>query len=149
VVVSDPVVIRSVAIGAIAREPVSLAIAELESRRIPIADQHQASTMSVYDSGVGTAVIDRQLVGRADAFAVGTRVVFWTLVTRGGPGDTVRHVWVHQGRTVATVNLPIRAASWRTHSQRLLAPGADGEWVVEARDASGRVLARHVFRCAP
>jgi hypothetical protein len=154
VAVRDPVVIESVAISAIAREPVSLAVvslavAERESFQIPIPDRHEAPTMSVYDSGVGTAVIDRQLVGRADAFAAGTRVVFWTLVTGWRAGDTIRHVWVHQGRRVATVKLPIRGASWRTHSQRPLPPGADGEWVVEARDDAGRVLARHVFRCAP
>jgi hypothetical protein len=147
VVVSDTVVIKSVAISAAALYPVSLA----EPESLPhVSDRREASPrVSVTVSGVGTDVIDRQLVGRAETFAVGTRVVFWTLVTGGRPGDTVRHVWVHRGRTVATVNLPIGGASWRTQSHRMLAPGADGEWIVEAQDDSGRVLAHHVFRCAP
>jgi hypothetical protein len=108
-----------------------------------------STPVSVTDSGVGTDVVDRQLVGRADAFAVGTRVFFWTLVTGGRRGDTLRPGWVPEGRTVANVSLAIGGASWRTQSQRMLAPGADGEWLVEAQDDAGRVLARHVFRCVP
>lgn len=109
----------------------------------------RAAPLSVDSSGVGTDVVDRQLVGRADTFPVGTRVAFWTLVMGGGPGHTIRHVWIHQGRMVGAVDLPIGSASWRTHSRRTLPPGAEGDWVVEARDAEGRVLARHEFRCEP
>ena len=113
-----------------------------------IVEERQISTLAVNDSGVGTDVVGRELVGRAETFAVGTRVVFWTQVIGGRAGDTIRHVWFHEGRQVATVNLPVRGASWRTQSQRTLAPGADGEWRVEARDQDGRVLAEHKFRCA-
>ena len=147
-VASDIVVIKSVAIGAVVREPVSLA--EPGSPQPHVSDQRGAPpSVSVSVSGVGTDVIDRQLVGRAESFAVGARVVFWTLVTGGRPGDTVRHVWAHRGRTVAVVDLPIGAASWRTHSHQILAPGTEGEWVVEAQDGRGRVLARHTFRTTP
>jgi hypothetical protein len=103
--------------------------------------------IAVDDSGVGTDVVGRELVGRADTFAVGTRVVFWTQVVGGRAGDTVRHVWLREGRPVATVTLPVGGASWRTQSRRMLVPGADGEWRVEARDQDGRVLAQHTFRC--
>jgi cytoskeletal protein RodZ len=114
---------------------------------IGITEERQAAaSISVSDSGVGTDVVDRELVGRSETFAVGTRVVFWTLVIGGRPGDTVRHAWFHRGRSVATVTLPVASASWRTHSQRMLGPGADGEWAVEAQDEHGRVLARHAFR---
>jgi cytoskeletal protein RodZ len=113
-----------------------------EVRRAP-------TLLSVNDSGVGTDVVDRQLVGRSETFAVGTRIVFWTLVSGGRPGDTIRHVWFHRGRTVASVKLPVAGANWRTHSQRMPGPEADGEWVVEAQDEHGRVLARHAFRFGP
>jgi transcriptional regulator with XRE-family HTH domain len=108
-----------------------------------------APRLSVTSSGVGTDVIDQQLVGRSGTFAVGTRVAFWTHVTGGRPGDTVRHVWSHDGRTAGAVVLPVRGSSWRTQSRRTLAAGAEGDWVVEARDPEGNVLARHEFRCAP
>ena len=110
------------------------------------SEARQAPTsISVNDSGVGTDVVGRELVGRSDTFDAGARIVFWTLVTGGQAGDTIRHAWFHRGRTVATVKLPVSGATWRTHSQRMLPPGADGEWVVEAQDDGGRVLARHAF----
>jgi cytoskeletal protein RodZ len=115
----------------------------------PPADAAPATSLSVNDSGVGTDVVGRQLVGRADTFAVGTHVAFWMMVTGGRRGDSVRHVWMHQGQTVSTFKLSIGGANWRTQSRRMLAPGAEGDWVVEAHDADGRVLARHAFRCEP
>ena len=102
-------------------------------------------SMAVTDSGVGTDVVHRELVGRSETFAIGTRIVFWTLVTGGRAGDTIRHIWLHRGRTVASVKLPVAGANWRTYSQRILGPGAHGEWVVEAQDEHGHVLGRHAF----
>ena len=113
-----------------------------------IAPAALAPRLAVTRSGVGTDVADQQLVGQSDMFAVGTRVAFWTHVTGGRPGDTVRHVWSHDGRTASAVDLPVGSPSWRTQSRRTLAAGAEGTWVVEARDPEGRVLARHEFRCA-
>jgi cytoskeletal protein RodZ len=113
----------------------------------PKAADAAAPHLLVTGSGVGTDVVDQQLVGRSDTFAVGTRVAFWTQVTGGRPGDTIRHVWTHHGRTEGAVDLRVGRASWRTQSRRMLAGGAEGDWVVEARDPEGRVLARHEFRC--
>jgi len=115
----------------------------------PAADDARAERLSVPRSGVGTDVVDRQLVGRSDTFAVGTRVAFWTLVTRGRPGETVRHIWIHEGTAAGAVDLTVGSSSWRTQSRRTLVPGAEGDWVVEAREPGGRVLARHEFRCEP
>ena len=113
---------------------------------VPAADDVRAPRLSVVRSGVGTDVVDRELVGRSDTFAVCTRVAFWTHVTGGRPGDIVRHVWFHEHRTVGVVDLAVGGPSWRTHSRRTLAPGAEGDWVGEVRDVEGRVLARHEFR---
>jgi cytoskeletal protein RodZ len=113
------------------------------------AGDSRAARLMVTRSGVGTDVVDQQLVGRSDTFAVGTRVAFWTHVTGGRPGETIRHVWSHQGTTAGEVDLPVGSPSWRTQSRRTLVAGAEGDWVVEARDQKGRVLARHEFRCAP
>ncbi len=113
------------------------------------AHNEAVSHLLVTDSGVGTDVVDQGLVGRSDTFAVGKRVAFWTHVTGGRPGDTIRHVWSHHGRTESAVDLRVGGRSWRTQSRRMLAGGAEGDWVVEARDRQGRVLARHEFRCVP
>ena len=108
------------------------------------ADDALAPRLSVARSGVGTDVVDRELVGRSDTFAVCTHIAFWTHVTGGRPGDRVRHVWFHENRTVGVADLAVGGPSWRTHSRRTLAPGAE---VVEVRDVEGRLLARHEFRC--
>jgi transcriptional regulator with XRE-family HTH domain len=104
------------------------------------------SHLSISGSGVGTAVVDRKLVGEADRFSAGSRVVFWTHVLGGRSGDTIDHVWLHDGAIVGAASLSVGSPDWRTQSRRVLSPS--GDWVVEARDADGRVLARHEFRTA-
>jgi len=110
-------------------------------------DARNDAGLAVPQSGVGTDVVDRQLVGQSQTFSVGTRVVFWTRIVGGGYGDSVSHVWLHNGLTTGVVDLPVDGPSWRTQSRRTLASDAEGTWVVEARDSDGRVLARHEFRC--
>ncbi len=85
-------------------------------------------------------------MGESDRFDVGTRVTFWTRIAGGRRGDTINHVWFHNGVRIGTISLRIASADWRTQSRQLLTP--DGQWAVEARDAEGRVLIRHNFRAA-
>ena len=110
---------------------------------IPSSRPPSASTLAVTGSGVGTAVVDRQLVGKADRFAPGSQVVFWTHIVGGRNGDTIDHVWFRDGSPVGASSLSVGSSDWRTQSRRVLEP--PGEWAVEARDADGRVLARHEF----
>jgi transcriptional regulator with XRE-family HTH domain len=99
------------------------------------------------DYGVGTGVVDRRLVGRADRFAAGTTVFFWTRVLGGQRGHVIRHVWFQEGRAVMRVDLPIGGPHWRTQSSLPLPRGSAGRWVVEARTSDGRLLARDEFLC--
>jgi cytoskeletal protein RodZ len=113
------------------------------------ADKAGAPRLLVTSSGVGTDVVEQQLVGRSDTFPVGARVAFWTHVSGGRRGDSIRHVWSHRGRKASAVVLPLGGPSWRTQSRKTLLAEAEGDWVVEAQDSKGRALARHEFRCAP
>ena len=106
-----------------------------------------ASHLSVEDFGVGTNVVDRRLVGRGDRFREGTVVWFWTRVLGGRPGDKIRHVWLHAGRSVAVAELDVNGANWRTQSRRPLPEGSTGDWTVEARDPEGNVIASAAFTC--
>ena len=112
-----------------------------------VAGETQAPRLSVARSGVGANVVNRELVGQSDTFAVSTRAAFWTHVTGGRPGDQVRHVWFYEDNQVGFVDLAIGSPSWRTHSRRPGVPRAEGDWAVEVWDAAGRVLARQQFRC--
>lgn len=107
----------------------------------------QSAGLRVDESGVGTDVVNRTLVGRGDRFREGESVWFWTRIVGGKPGDVIRHVWTHDGTTLSVVELRVGAANWRTQSRRTLTLGAAGRWAVEARDAANRVLAREEFTC--
>jgi len=103
------------------------------------------SGLNISEHGVGTAVLDRQLVGEGSRFSKGTQVWFWTRVDGGNPGDRIEHVWLHEGAETATVPLELGGSSWRTYSSKKL--HLAGGWAVEARDEVGHVLARTEFVC--
>ncbi|HEX4826323.1 MAG TPA: DUF2914 domain-containing protein [Candidatus Polarisedimenticolaceae bacterium] len=121
------------------------------AKRLPAppveAESSSSGPMKVEDSGVGTDVVAHHLVGRADRFREGTVVSFWTSVTGGRPGDKIRHVWLHGGRSVAVTELNVNGAHWRTQSRRPLPEGSTGDWTVEARDPEGHVIASAAFTC--
>ena len=106
----------------------------------------QPVVLWIGNSGVGTDVVDRQLVGRSNSFPAGSAVVFWTLVRGGQPGSEVRHLWLQDERVANAVILPVESPQWRTFSRLQFAPGEEGVWLVEARDGQDRVLVRHEFR---
>ncbi len=83
----------------------------------------------------------------ADRFSDGERVAFWTRVLAAKPGEVIHHYWLHEGRAVMKTDLAIGGPHWRTFSRYTLPDGASGSWVVEARDDTGRVLARREFLC--
>jgi hypothetical protein len=111
----------------------------------PIATPPGPSSMSILESGLGRLVAGRRLLEPAGSFPEGSIVWFSTRVTGGAPGERIRHVWIREGRPVQSIPLRIGARDWRTHSRKTVY-GA-GQWAVEARDESGRVLARAEFTC--
>jgi hypothetical protein len=116
---------------------------------MPAPQQPQAqpapANLSIPSFGVGTGVENRQLVGNATSFPASTRVFFWTRVLGGRNGDTIRHVWLHEGRVISGTQLRLGGSHWRTQSRKTLR--ALGRWTAEARDAAGNVLARSEFDC--
>jgi hypothetical protein len=105
--------------------------------------------LTITRHGVGKGVVDHELIGESQQFAEGMQVWFWTQVQDATPGQTIRHVWLHEGREVLSVPLRVGGARWRTQSFKNLHPGSQGDWFVEARDESGQVLARSTFGCSP
>ncbi len=114
----------------------------------PLAEA-RSSSLSVTESGVGMDVIDRTLVGPRDEFREGTLAWFWTRVVGGADGDMVEHVWLQEGSPVARHDVRVGGPHWRVYTRHTLLPGSAGAWAVEARDASGRVLARKTFQVLP
>jgi hypothetical protein len=92
-------------------------------------------------------VVDRRLEDPRTTFEVGDRVWFWTRVLGGTPEEPIRHVWLHEGAVINSIELILGGSHWRAYSWQTMRPGAGGRWSVEARDAKGRLLARETFVC--
>ena len=107
-----------------------------------------ASGASIPELGVGRGIAGHDLTGQTTRFTEGERVYFWTRI-EGAAGQTIQHVWLHDGKEVLRVPIRVQAKRWRSHSWKVLNHGSSGKWVVEARDSSGRVLARREFSCRP
>jgi len=106
----------------------------------PVREPAAPSSLEVAESGVGLRLVGTRLEGEGDRFKSGQRVTFATRVTGGGAGESIRHVWLRDGKVEQSIRLRLGGASWRTHSTKTL--GRPGVWAVEARDEQGRVLAR-------
>jgi len=105
--------------------------------------------ISVRESGIGPGVVDHERVARLSEFQVGDRVWFWTRLIGADAGEIVRHVWLHEGSIVASVDITIGGPHWRAYTRRIMEPGDVGAWAAEVRDAGGRVLAGERFTCNP
>lgn len=113
----------------------------------PVREQTAPSSLEVAESGVGLRLVGTRLEGEGDRFRSGQRVTFATRVLGGGAGESIRHVWLRDGKVEQSILLRLGGASWRTHSTKTL--GRPGAWAVEARDEQGRVLARADLTVAP
>lgn len=103
--------------------------------------------LSVTEFGVGKRLVGHLVEGLDDSFTEGEVVWFSTRVLGGKPGDVIRHYWFRDGGRVQYVDLELGSSHWRTRSKKTL--WGVGDWVVEARDPEGRVLARVEFTCVP
>lgn len=74
-----------------------------------------------------------------------TKIYFFTEVSGLG-GQTIRHRWLYEGQTMATVRFHVGGNRWRVHSNKNLSPGKIGNWEVRVEDSSGEVLGRRQFR---
>ena len=104
-------------------------------------------SLEVAESGVGLRLVGTRLEGEGDRFRPGQRVTFATRVVGGGAGESIRHVWLRDGKVEQSIRLRLGGASWRTWSTKTL--GRPGAWSVEARDEQGRVLARADLSVTP
>ena len=107
------------------------------------ADAAPAIEPAVAEIGVGTG-FDREtrsLVGEATVFPAGTATIYCrTRITGAVEPTTVTHVWYHEGRTLARVELAVGSSDWRTYSSKRLLATWTGRWEVKVLDAAGTVL---------
>ena len=92
-------------------------------------------------------VVAREPVGESQSFpADAGEVYFYTQLMGAAAPTSVLHVWIYDGRELAVVPLQVEGATWRTWSRKRIPPELVGDWTVEVRDSTGRVLVSATFR---
>jgi hypothetical protein len=104
-----------------------------------------AATLSV-ETAVCTAVTDRAAVGTADNFPPESGKLFlWCKVTGAAAGTAISHVWLHDGKEVAKVELTLGGSSWRTWSSKTIPASWTGNWEVKVLGPDGAELKSVTF----
>ena len=113
---------------------------------VPAAAQDvEAPPSPVARAVVCTDVVEREPVGAAESFSGDVERLFCFTEIRGLEGTSITHAWIHEGKTHARVELPVRSNRWRTWSTKNIAPALTGQWQVKVLDADGIVLATREF----
>jgi hypothetical protein len=116
----------------------------------PVGAQEEAQEAApqgprIAEAAVCRAVEDRAPVDAGDTFAADTERLFCFTDVRGAEGETIVHVWIHEGTTRARVELEIGADRWRTWSSKRLLPSWTGAWEVKVMTEAGAVLETLAF----
>ena len=68
-----------------------------------------ADSLSVTNLAFGTGIENRAITGVDTVFTVDQgRLYCWTVVETAGAGDTIYHLWSHNGRAVQKISLAVR-----------------------------------------
>lgn len=59
----------------------------------------------------------------------------------GLEGEVLEYRWLHEGKRVLQIQVPVGAKRWRSHSTKRIYPKMKGSWRVELRDSAGQLLA--------
>jgi len=66
--------------------------------------------------------------------------VYYFTELRGMDGQTVYHLWLHNGKVIDRRPQQIAADRWRTSSQQQITSKSAGDWQVKTIDSQGRLL---------
>jgi hypothetical protein len=93
---------------------------------------------------VCTSIQDNSCAGAAAKFSAGVGRL-WGFSQVSNVPDKIVHVWFYGDRELGRVELPVKAAHYRTWSNITVSKNLVGKWRLEAQDAAGKVLASYSF----
>ena len=76
----------------------------------------------------------------------GSRKIYYFTELRGLGGQSVRHRWIYDGQTVASLEFRVGGDRWRVYSSKNLSTRMVGEWRVVAEDADGHLISETRFQ---
>jgi len=105
-----------------------------------------AQDVTVEQMEICTAVEERQPMGSDSVFTsdVGQLYCF-TKLTSSQDTTEISHVWFHEDKEMAKVELTMKAKAWRTWSSKKVVPEWTGKWRVEVQRADGTIVTEKTF----
>ena len=108
--------------------------------------QEQPAIM-VEEIAICTAVEEREPVGIDSVFSSDVGQLYcYTKITGLQDTSLVSHVWFHNNEQMASVQLTLKAKTWRTWSSKRIMPDWSGDWRVEIQNAAGELVAKKSFK---
>jgi len=126
--------IRAIAVG-------MLALACAAAGRAQTAAD-TATGPTVEQVTICTGIADKEPVGAAETFPASVgQLCCYTKVVGAKDTMTIQHKWFHGNELRGTISLPVKAATWRTYSRKMIVEMWTGAWHVDVVDAaSGKIL---------
>jgi hypothetical protein len=105
------------------------------------AEEEAQLDLGIGDAAIAREVINREPQGGSESFPADvSRVFAFTEITGASDGASVKHLWFHGDRLMASVELPIGSSRWRTWSSKKILPPWTGKWRVDVTAEDGRLL---------
>ncbi len=107
----------------------------------PTAPPATAPGLSVSEAVITAGIESLTPKGASDSFEANVGKLYAFTKITGAEGETtIKHLWFHGDQLVSEVELPIKAASWRTYSSKTITPEMTGPWKVDVTTHDGTVL---------
>ena len=107
----------------------------------------EAPAVEVSRMAICTNVVDREPVEEGEQFQVSVgRLYTFTQILGAKDFVEIGHIWYFNDVERARVTLPVRSASWRTYSSKIIQPFEIGDWRVDVVDPQGEVLKSMSFQ---
>jgi hypothetical protein len=121
-------------------------IASVVQAQAPQEGQPAGSGIKVEKIVAAVSVEKREPVGETSSFPAGTaRVYIWTRITAQTAPVRIKHVYYHEDKKAAEVELAVNSSPYRVWSNKAVRPGS---WKVEVTDETGVVLSSLTFSVA-
>lgn len=108
-----------------------------KTEEVPAAD----SGLSVETAVMATGVENLAPSGEGTEFTKDTaRIYCFSKITGAKEETSIKHIWYHNDKMKAEIELPVKSSSWRTYSYKTIVPEFEGSWRVDIAGPSDKVL---------
>ena len=105
-----------------------------------------AETMFTVETQLCGGVVDRMPVEPAETFSADVENVYlWCKITGALDSTSIFVNWYYQDKEMASVELPVKSASWRTWSGKRILPEWVGDWTVRVLNKDGNGIKETKF----